>query len=100
MLELARLAVATRPGYPRERLDAVLEQLDQPERVVFFDIEPNPAASRDVRAARGGGSAARRARPGRGRRADPGARALRLPLTVREPWLHWSETPKRTLIQP
>jgi nicotinate-nucleotide adenylyltransferase len=50
VLERARLAVAARPGYGREQLDAVLEQLDQPERVVFFDIEPNPAASRDVRA--------------------------------------------------
>jgi nicotinate-nucleotide adenylyltransferase len=50
VLERARLAVATRPGYPRSRLDAVLEELDQPERVVFFDIEPNPAASRDLRA--------------------------------------------------
>jgi nicotinate-nucleotide adenylyltransferase len=50
VLERARLAVATRPGYPRERLDAVLEEVDQPERVVFFDIEPNPAASRDIRA--------------------------------------------------
>jgi nicotinate-nucleotide adenylyltransferase len=50
VLERARLAVATRPGYPRERLDAVLEELDQPERVVFFDIEPNPAASRKIRA--------------------------------------------------
>jgi nicotinate-nucleotide adenylyltransferase len=50
VLERAQLAVAMRPGYPRERLDAVLEELDQPERVVFFDIEPNPAASRDVRA--------------------------------------------------
>jgi nicotinate-nucleotide adenylyltransferase len=49
VLERARLAVATRPGYPRERLDAVLEELDQPERVVFFDIEPNPAASRAIR---------------------------------------------------
>ena len=50
VLERARLAVATRPGYPREQLDAVLEELDQPERVVFFDIEPNRAASRDIRA--------------------------------------------------
>jgi nicotinate-nucleotide adenylyltransferase len=50
VLERARLAVATRPGYPRARLDAVLEELDQPERVVFFDIEPNPAASREIRA--------------------------------------------------
>jgi len=50
VLERARLAVATRPGYPRLQLDAVLEELDQPDRVVFFDIEANPAASRDVRA--------------------------------------------------
>jgi nicotinate-nucleotide adenylyltransferase len=49
VLEHARLAVATRPGFSRERLDAVLEELDQPERVIFFDIEPNPAASRDIR---------------------------------------------------
>ncbi len=50
VLERARLAVATRPGYPRERLDEVLEELDLPERVVFFDIEPNPVASSDIRA--------------------------------------------------
>ena len=50
VLERARLAVATRPGYPRERLDAVLEELDQPERVVFFEIEPLPISSRDLRA--------------------------------------------------
>jgi nicotinate-nucleotide adenylyltransferase len=29
----ARLAVATRPGYPRERLQSVLERLSAPERV-------------------------------------------------------------------
>ena len=50
MLELTRVAVATRPGSPRERLDAVLAALRQPARVVFFDVEPNPAASRDIRA--------------------------------------------------
>ncbi len=50
VLERARLAVATRPGYPRAELDAVLEQLDRPERVLFFEIVPNPAASTDVRA--------------------------------------------------
>jgi nicotinate-nucleotide adenylyltransferase len=49
VLELARLAVATRPGFPQERLDAVLESLRQPERVEFFALEPNPAASRDLR---------------------------------------------------
>jgi len=30
VLELARLAVATRPGFPRERLDAVLARLERP----------------------------------------------------------------------
>ena len=50
VLELARLAVATRPGYPRGRLDEVLRQLEHPERVLFFDLEPNPVASSDVRA--------------------------------------------------
>ena len=50
VLDLARIAVATRPGFPRSELDDVLEQLDRPERVLFFEIEPNPAASRDIRA--------------------------------------------------
>jgi len=50
VLERATLAVATRPGFPREELDKVLAQLARPERVVFLDIEPNPAASTDIRA--------------------------------------------------
>ena len=50
VLELSRLAVAARPGFPQEQLEAVLARLAHPERVCFFDIEPNPAASRDVRA--------------------------------------------------
>jgi nicotinate-nucleotide adenylyltransferase len=50
VLERTRLAVATRPGFPRAELDGVLEQLDRPERVLFFEIEPNPAASTEVRA--------------------------------------------------
>ena len=45
----ARLAVATRPGYPQERLRRVLEQLSRPERVQFFEIEPLPISSRDLR---------------------------------------------------
>jgi nicotinate-nucleotide adenylyltransferase len=49
VLKLTRLAVATRPGFPRERLETVLEKLEQPERVLFFDIEPTPVASRDLR---------------------------------------------------
>ena len=50
ILERARLAVATRPGFPQEELEAVLAQLDRPDRVLFFEIEPNPAASTSVRA--------------------------------------------------
>lgn len=50
VLERTRLAVATRPGFPRERLEAVLDGLEQPERILFFDIPPTPVASRDLRA--------------------------------------------------
>jgi nicotinate-nucleotide adenylyltransferase len=49
VLRHVRLAVATRPGFPRDRLDAVLAQLSAPERVVFFEIEPTPVASRELR---------------------------------------------------
>jgi nicotinate-nucleotide adenylyltransferase len=50
VLRRTRLAVATRPGFPRERLETVLEQLDEPSRVLFFEIEPLPISSRDLRA--------------------------------------------------
>ena len=50
VLERTRLAVATRPGSPRRELDSVLARLGRPERVLFFEIAPNPAASTDVRA--------------------------------------------------
>ena len=50
VLELARLGVATRPGIDRGRLDAVLARLEQPERVSFFEIEPLPVSSSDIRA--------------------------------------------------
>ena len=49
VLELTRLGVATRPGFDRGLLDTVLRSLSDPERVVFFDIAPNPAASREIR---------------------------------------------------
>jgi len=45
----ARLAVATRPGYPHERLDKVLRQLSRPDRIEFFEIEPLPISSEDLR---------------------------------------------------
>jgi nicotinate-nucleotide adenylyltransferase len=50
VLALARLGVATRPGYPRDRLDSVLDRLAHPERVLFFELEPLSVASSDVRA--------------------------------------------------
>jgi nicotinate-nucleotide adenylyltransferase len=50
VLARARLAVATRPGFPDERLQRVLEQLSQPERVEFFEIEPLEISSADIRA--------------------------------------------------
>ena len=51
LLRRVRLGVATRPGYPRDRLDAVLAALEQPDRVVFFDLAPQQVASSGLRAA-------------------------------------------------
>ena len=34
----------------RDRLDAVLGELAAPDRVMFFDLEPIPVASSDLRA--------------------------------------------------
>lgn len=50
VLEHIRLGVASRPGYPRERLDSVLAALRRPDRVEFFEIDPVPVASREIRA--------------------------------------------------
>jgi nicotinate-nucleotide adenylyltransferase len=50
VLRLTRLGVATRPGFPRARLEGVLEQLAEPDRVLFFEIEPTPVSSRELRA--------------------------------------------------
>ena len=49
VLELARLGVATRPGVDRASLDDVLSRLERPERVAFFEIEPLPVSSSDIR---------------------------------------------------
>jgi nicotinate-nucleotide adenylyltransferase len=56
VLRRVRLGVATRPGYPRERLDRVVERLAQPERVLFFEIEPTPVASTSLRDRLSGGA--------------------------------------------
>lgn len=50
VLRRTRLAVATRPGFPHERLETVLRKLEQPERVLFFEIQPTPVSSRALRA--------------------------------------------------
>jgi len=49
VVELARLGVATRPGFPRDRLDRVLERLDRPDRVALFEIEPLDVSSSEIR---------------------------------------------------
>jgi nicotinate-nucleotide adenylyltransferase len=49
ILELARLGVATRPGYPRERVDAVLREVSRPEKVLLFEIEPHAVSSSAIR---------------------------------------------------
>src|SRR6266496_2032008 len=49
VLDLARLVVATRPGFSREQLEAVLAQLTRPERVVFFEMRPTEVSSSEVR---------------------------------------------------
>jgi nicotinate-nucleotide adenylyltransferase len=50
ILELAELGVGTRPGFS---CDAVLAQLERPERVRFFEIEPVEASSTAIRAGEG-----------------------------------------------
>lgn len=55
LLEHVRVGVATRPGYPRERLEEVLAKLRRPERVLFFDNEPLPVSSTAIRGLAGGG---------------------------------------------
>lgn len=50
VLELARFVVAGRPGFPRESLERVLSRLRRPERVAFFEIEPVPVSSSEIRA--------------------------------------------------
>ena len=50
VLAHVRLGVASRPGFPRDRLDRVLAELARPDRVERFEIDPVPVASREIRA--------------------------------------------------
>jgi nicotinate-nucleotide adenylyltransferase len=55
VLELARVAVAMRPGVPDEGVRGALTRLSAPDRISFFELEPVPVSSTLVRerAARG-----------------------------------------------
>jgi nicotinate-nucleotide adenylyltransferase len=50
VLEAVRLGVATRPGFPREALEPVLESLERPDRVAFFDMPVMPISGTEIRA--------------------------------------------------
>ena len=50
VLDMARVAVATRPGLGLEELAEALETLDRPGRIELFEIEPWDVASRELRA--------------------------------------------------
>lgn len=50
VLEEVRLGVATRPGFPHAALDLVLDSLERPDRVEFFDIPEVPISGTEIRA--------------------------------------------------
>ena len=49
VLELARLAVAERPGVPDLRVHEAHARLSAPDRVSFFELEPTPVSSTMIR---------------------------------------------------
>ena len=49
VLELARLAVALRPGVPDARVREAHARLPAPDRISFFELEPTPVSSTLVR---------------------------------------------------
>jgi nicotinate-nucleotide adenylyltransferase len=49
VLRVARLAVATRPGFDPAAFADVLEAVEQPDRVEFFEIPPVPVSSSEIR---------------------------------------------------
>jgi nicotinate-nucleotide adenylyltransferase len=50
VLDEVRLGVATRPEFPPEALDPVLQGLERPDRVSFFDIPELPISGTEIRA--------------------------------------------------
>lgn len=49
VLELVRLGVAMRPGVPDERLRHARDRLPAPDRVRYFEMEPMPVSSTEIR---------------------------------------------------
>lgn len=49
VLELARLAVAGRPGVPDVRVREAHARLPAPDRISFFELEPTPVSSTMIR---------------------------------------------------
>ena len=49
VLELARLAVATRPGTSDERVREARARLAAPDRIVFFEMRAVPVSSSEIR---------------------------------------------------
>ena len=49
VLRFAKLGVATRPGFDLARLAPVLDAVEEPERVEFFEIPPLAVSSTDIR---------------------------------------------------
>ena len=50
VLAEVRLGVATRPGFPIDALETVLQALELPDRVVFFEIPELPISGTEIRA--------------------------------------------------
>lgn len=51
VLDLARLAVGTRPGVEPSQLEQVVAAIGRPDRVTVFPIPPHPISSTELRAA-------------------------------------------------
>ena len=50
VLALVRLAVGMRPGVPDEQLREARARVPAPDRIVYFELEPVPVSSSEVRA--------------------------------------------------
>ncbi len=55
VLRIARLGVATRPGTDLAELSEVLAAVEQPDQVSFFELEPTPVSSTEIRRRVGAG---------------------------------------------